>query len=133
MLAINATPFENEAPEAAGAERDAWEIAWTVALYEHLAANRGGNATLFEKRRSPFSRRRVQSDAREVYGNAWVIYRDARMIYEADRERRVAAAGENYEFALQIYEDAKMKYEAAFAAEVAARNAAAKAARAIKC
>lgn len=40
-LAVNAAAFGNEAPESAGAERDAWEIAWSVALYKHRAARSG--------------------------------------------------------------------------------------------
>ena len=60
-----------------------------------------------------------------------MIYKDARLIYEADREGYVAAAGDNFEFALRIYEDARMKHNAAIKEEGTARNAAAKAARAI--
>ena len=130
-LAMDAAAIENEAPRPERAEGAAWEIAWNVALYGHIVANRGENATFFEKRKSPFSRRRVRSDAREVYGNAWVVYRDARVIYEADRERHVTAAGKNFLFALRMYEDAMVEHNAAINAESVARNAAAKAARAI--
>ena len=69
-FAINAAEFENEPREAARAERDAWEIAWSVALYEHLAARRNETTTSFRKRKSPFSGRRDRSDAREIYGDA---------------------------------------------------------------
>ncbi len=121
-LTIDAAAIESDAPETARAKHDAWEIAWSVAMYENLAG----------RDRSAFSRRRRgRSDAREVYGDAWVIYKHARAIYYADRERSVAAAGENYQFALHINEDARMKYDAAYKAERAAKNAAASAARAI--
>ena len=128
-LTIDAAAIESDAPETARAKHDAWEIAWSVAMYENLAARRDESAGWDKWEMVPWQRGR--SDAREVYGDAWVIYKHARAIYEADRERSVAAAGENYQFALHIYEDARMKYDAAYKAERAAKNAAARAARAI--
>lgn len=129
-LAVNAAALGNEAPEAAGAEQDVWEIAWSVALYEHLTARRNKPAAWGEWP-SEFSRRRDRSDAREVYGDAWAIYKRARAIYEADREKQVVASGENFHFAMQIYVDARMKFEVAIKGESAARSAAANAALAI--
>lgn len=121
-LAIGAAPIDSSAPEDQTDDGDAWEIAWNVALHEHLAG-RGD--------KSAFLRRRDRSDAREIYGNAWKIYKRAGAIYEADWEGHVAAAWENLQFAMQIREDARMKYNAAYKAERTAKNAAAKAARAI--
>ncbi len=103
-LAIGVVAIESTEHQAAGAELDVWEAAWIVALYEQ--------------------RRREKTDA-------WVIFKRTRAIYEADREGHVAAAGENYRFAVQTYEDARMKHNASMKAESAARNAAAKVARAI--
>ncbi|MDE2887460.1 MAG: hypothetical protein OXR72_04540 [Gemmatimonadota bacterium] len=84
-LAIGAGAIESKTPEAERSERDAWEIAWSAALYKHRAARSD---------RSAFPWDRDRSDAREIYGDAWVIYRDARAIYEADREGKVVAAWE---------------------------------------
>ncbi len=64
-LAIDAAAVENEAPKAARTERDAWEIAWSVALYEHLAARRDKSAAWDKWDSVPWHRER--SDAREIY------------------------------------------------------------------
>lgn len=150
-LAMDVEAIENEAPKTASAEAVAWEIAWSVAMFEHREsvarseaqkerweklshtekmreAIRGGRSEFRSGRRS---RRRDPSDAREIYGDAWAIFKRARAIYEADGDGHVAAAGENHLFALQIYEHSRLKYDAAIKAEIAARNAAAGAARAI--
>ena len=135
-LAMGADAIENEAPKNASAEGVAWEIAWSVAMYDHReSAAKWEKLSPYERGRQMYrdalSKRRDRSDAREIYGDAWAIFKRARAIYEADRDGRVATSGENLQFAMQIYEDARMKCSAAYKAEWAAKSTAASAARAM--